>query len=610
VNIPTLGQTLTGNTSGATGVIIALGGSYIILTKVVGAFTSSEVVKVGATTIGTATPVTVVHSNLVSAQYTQLAADTYRADIGAVPGSGAVRGVVAAIFAGVDIVYAFRNNAGGTAVDLYKSTTGGWTQVPFYNEVSFTAGGAAVPADGVTLTQGGVTATVKRVVHQSGSWAGSTAAGRFIITNPAGGNFAAGAATAGAVAVTLSGIQTAITMSVGGKFEFYVDNFTGSSSTLRIYGCDGVNRGFEFDGDVLVPITTGFSPDAPAHVCVHHLHLVFSFTSSIGISAIGFPYKWSAVDGAVEVGCGNIVTNLLKQPGSATSETLAITTRSDIKILYGASAASWLAVSLNAGTGGIAFSAQQMTDGYVLTGFGVTGLRTAQEYGNFRQSSLTTAILPYITTQRSQVNYSVLNRTKNQYRVLFADGGLLALTIVNGKLAGIGKSIFPTAMNCAWSSLTTTQAERVFYGASTTGFVYQADTGSSFDGGIIDAFLVFNWNTMKMPRRRKRFRKLSVEMQSNFYAAFQFGYSLGYGRADLLQPTLTSYETAFSGVPLWDTAIWDAFTWDGVTVTPSEVRMIGTAENVQVTIRSTTNYIQPFTVNSMIFHYSLRRGVR
>ena len=262
-NVPTVGQTLTGFTSAATGVIVVIAPTYLILTKLTGTFLNTEVVKVGGTTIGTAVPNMTTLSSLLSAQYTQAAADVYRADIAAVPGSGPIRGVVAATFSGTDVVYAFRDNVGGTAVAIYKSSGSGWVNVPLFLEVSFTAGGAAVPNDGDTLTQGGVTATIKRVVQQSGSWSGSTAAGRFIITTLAGGNFAGGAATAGAVGVTLTAIQTAITMTVGGKFEFVVDNFAGQSSTRRIYGCDGVNRGFEFDGTTFVPITTGASPDVP-----------------------------------------------------------------------------------------------------------------------------------------------------------------------------------------------------------------------------------------------------------------------------------------------------------------------------------------------------------
>jgi hypothetical protein len=38
--------------------------------------------------------------------------------------------------------------------------------------------------------------------------------------------------------------------------------------------------------------------------------------------------------------------------------------------------------------------------------------------------------------------------------------------------------------------------------------------------------------------------------------------------------------------------------------------MTGTAENVQFTISSGTNYIAAYTVNSIISHFTPRRGIR
>ena len=169
-NVPTVGQTLTQATSGATGKIIAVnnlaGAYYCAVTQVTGTFDATHNVLVGATPIGTAITTTVIISSLVNAQYLALAADVYRALIGAVPGSGAMLGVVAMTFSNVDNVYAFRANAGGTAVDIYKASAGGWVNVPLYKIVSFTLGGTATPLEGQTLTQGGVTATIKRVMTQ------------------------------------------------------------------------------------------------------------------------------------------------------------------------------------------------------------------------------------------------------------------------------------------------------------------------------------------------------------------------------------------------------------------------------------------------------------
>jgi hypothetical protein len=611
VNIPAVGNTITGATSGATGVVIkVLTRSVIITKRSATAFINTETVNVGATNIGILTPVDVVLSALDKAKYLALAADNYRADIVAVPGSGPVRGVVSAIFGGVDTTYAFRNNAGGTACILYKSSGTGWTLVPFYNEVSFTLGGPGIPADGDTLTQGANSATIKRVVLQTNSWPSSTATGRFIVTTPAPGNFAAGAATAGAVAVTLSGIQTVITLAPSGTFEFDVDNFVGQASGRRIYGCDGVNRGFEFDGDTLVPIVTGFSPDTPTHVKVHQLHLLYSFASSIGHSGPGFPYKWSAADGAGELACGDAITNIIEQPGNTSTAAIGITTRTDTLMLYGKSLLSWNLVDFNSGIGGLPFTGQMMNQGYWMAPHGVVDLHTTLNYGNFKGATLTTNVEPFIAEQRSKVAYSVLNRTKNQYRIFFTDKKALALTIINGKVAGMTKLLYTDQLHCAWSSTHFTLSERVFYGATATGHVYEADKGSSFDGVAIPAFLVFNWNHMGSPRIIKRMRKASLEMQGDLYAAFQFGYNLGYGDPSVAQPDMQVIETGLTDIPAWDEVAWDSFIWDGVTLIPSEISLDGSAVNIQPVIYTETDYMLPFTINSMIFHYSQRRPLR
>lgn len=172
-NVPTLGQTITQLVSGATGTVAAVVTAptpYVVLTQVTGSFDQTNTLTTpGPVQIGSATDLTVGLTAKTKAIYTAAAADVYRALIQKVPGSGPVRGVVAMAFSGVDHLYAFRDNVGATAELLYKATTSGWVLVPYYDIVSFTAGGTAVPLDGDTLTQGGVTATIKRVMWRSGA---------------------------------------------------------------------------------------------------------------------------------------------------------------------------------------------------------------------------------------------------------------------------------------------------------------------------------------------------------------------------------------------------------------------------------------------------------
>ena len=135
-NTPTVGNTLT-SSSGASGTIAYIDGLIMVVCKITGGtFAVTNTVSVGATTIGvvnsvTAGPTTPVQQSIAK----NAVADIYRDDISAVPGTGAIRGIVYYN----NVVYAFRDNTDSTACDIYKSSATGWTQVKYYKTVSFTS---------------------------------------------------------------------------------------------------------------------------------------------------------------------------------------------------------------------------------------------------------------------------------------------------------------------------------------------------------------------------------------------------------------------------------------------------------------------------------------
>lgn len=614
-NTPAVGQSVSQATSGAAGLIVGVGtlagNAYIAVTQVTGTFDLVHPVSIGATLIGTPQPVVAVPDPKLSAQYTAAAADTYRALIGAVPGSGAVLGVVGMVFNGLDNVYAFRANAGGSAVALYKATGTGWTLVPFFNLVSFTAGGTATPLDGDTLTQGGVTATVKRVMWQSGAWTGS-AVGQFVITAPAGGNFAAGAATTSSGAtITLSGVQTAITLAPGGRFEFAKCNFSGQIATRRIYGCDGVNKAFEFDGVTLAPITTGLSPDAPSHIYFHKNYLIISQGSSLLGCGAGMPFKWLSVDGAWEIATGDTVTGMITLPGSQTTATLAVFLQSNTAFLYGTDPTTFNFVTFSSGIGALPYTAQNLFDSFFLDALGVVTLKTTLNWGNFLPTTLTKNLLPFIVQERSKTTASAVMRSKSQYRLFFNDGYGLYLTLINGQYLGSAPVLFPNPVYTCDETTLANGAEATYFGSSDgQGYVYQLDVGTSFDGAAIYAYFVTAWDAVKSPRVLKRFRASSIEVQGAGYAEIQYGYQIGYGNVNDEQVPAVTAPLFLSQLAHWDTMIWDEFIWDGANLLPSDVDVTGTAENISVTITSNANYFNAFTVNSIIHHYSMRRGIR
>lgn len=610
--LPSVGDTLTGASSGATGVVCEVENGYCVITKQSLAFAVGEMARVGATDIGLVTASTGPVDAMENAIHLAAATDIYRADIGAVPGSGPVRGG----FMFGDAVYAFRDNAAGTAVEMYKSSSSGWTLVPFLYEVSFTAG-TNEPAEGDTLTQGGVTALIKRVCTETdfnaatGVWSPGAATGRFIIAAPSGGNFAAGAATAGgSTTVTLSGVQTAIVLNPGGKFEIHKENFSGALSTFRVYGCDGVNRAWEFDGTIFAPISTGndAADDKPKHLRAHKGALFLSIQTSVFKSAPGWPFCFTAINGAAEFALGDTVTGLISGPGTQDSAALFMFCRSKTSILYGVDSTDFNLVSFNDGIGAIDYSIQNMAQTLAMDDRGAFVLNASQNYGNFEQATLTHNIRPFIEARRTNFSCSTMDRSKSQYRLFFTDGYGLYITIVNGKWIGSSPVYFPVPAFCAWEDKYSTGEEASFFGG-TDGFVYQMEKGTSFDGENIYAFIVLNYASSGNSRMLKSYRKAAIECQGGGYAAFRFGYSLGYGSSEIAQPNEVLYATNFSS-PYWDNFTWDNFYWDGQSLQPSECSMDGTAENVALAFYSDANYYQPFTLNTAIIHYLPRRAMR
>lgn len=612
VNPPALGATLTGGTSAATSIVIAVGTTYIVTTNKTGSYTIGENLNVGATLAGVYAATTTAISKDNIAVYKYLASQYYRGLITAVPGYGPALGAVLYN----DIVYAWRATAADhTKAAIYKSSATGWVLVPLFNEIRFTLGGTTTPADGATLTQGGVTAIVKRVVTAggagvSGVWTG-TAAGRLIIDTPSGGtgHFVAGAATlTGGATVTLSGAESAITIISGGKYDFDIGSFVAGSNVNRVYGVDGVNRAFEFDGTVYVPITTGTTPDTPKYVSIHRNYLLLSIQSSLIFSAVGLPYDYTAINGAGEIGCTDAITGTTVLPGSQQTSALLVTTRNNTGVLYGVGASTFQLIWFNNGAGCVDYAAQNMAETYIYDDRGVAQLSTTLNFGNFDSATLTANIKPFIEANVGLVTCATLNRKKSQYRAFFNNGSALYITCVNGQLVGCMPMLFPNPVYQAKNQKWNNGEESTFF-CSTNGMVYEMEKGTSFDGASIDAYVTLNTHASGSPRMRKRYRKIALEISGSSYAELMFGYSLGYSSHNITQPTSVLYGSNIS-VMNWDNFTWDNFSWDGSLTLPNEIEIVGTAENIAVTIRSTTPYWQPFTLNSEIIHYSGRRMMR
>jgi len=605
VGTTAVGNTITGVTSAATGVVVVVSTGILAITKATGTFTGTENFTVGGVVQGAMTSVPLeggYPTGVDDATTLNLVADNYRDDIAAPTGSGSIRGL--GILRG--ILYCFVDNAGGTAGLIYKATASGWSAITLYQTISFTAGNLAI-ADGVTVTQAvtGATGVVKRHVLDSGAYLGGTGVGRFILTTITGTFNATDALqTGGVTRATASSLLTSISITNGGRYETVQYNFAGSTDTIRLYGCDGVNKSFEFDGDVYIPINTGMTTDTPLHITAHKKMLQLTFRASLQSSSIGFPFEWSAVTGASEISMGEDISGMLTQPG----DVLAIATRNSTMQLQGSSVASFVLASLAPEVGALPYSMQNLGVAYWLDDRGVIQITRTQAYGNFDNATVSRKVQTLIDAMRIVLVASAVYKSSNQIRFYGSDGTGIVMSVVDGRYGPehhFTTFKYPVNVSCTVSGEDANGKDVIFFGA-TNGKVYQADKGSSFDGAEIEAFVRLAFNHSKSPTTIKRYRKAALEMSAVGYSVVRMHPDFSYGDPDIAQHLLTSTAVQGSG-GTWNVDNWEAFYWDSKLVSSPEIYIDGSGLNISMLFYSNSDIDLGHTLSGLTTHFTLRR---
>ncbi|HIJ26297.1 MAG TPA: hypothetical protein HPP79_11555 [Gammaproteobacteria bacterium] len=442
----------------------------------------------------------------------------------AVPGSGDIRGIW--IYGGD--VYAFRDNAGGTACVMHKATISGWT----------------------------------------------------VVTTPV--------------------------LAAGGEYEFVNYNFTGHSGTIMMYGCDGANKAFQFDGTTFTQLTTGMTTDTPNHIAAFKNHLFLSFTGgSVQHSGLGDPTTWTLSTGAGELATGMEVTGLHPVAGNA----LVIFSRVRTHILYGTSSADWDLKIFSEEAGAkektIAFLENDL---YFLNDAGVTTLQAVQAYGDFATSNLSQTIKPFLDSRKSNVVAAIVSQEKNQYRVFFDDKTVLVGSFVNREVVGFTTFLLDhqatTAVNgCGFCG--SVDGDLMYFGTD-EGYIMHIDSGTSFNGGSIQSFLRLPFTHLQSPHRKKRFRKIVVDVDAGSQADISYSVDFEYGERGSSEQT----EIIYGSGSFWDVGEWDSFTWSSPAISRIEGYIDGSGRNFSLLISHNSTTDPAFTLQGVQLNYSLRGLVR
>lgn len=618
-----LDSIVTGGTTGKSGKLVgkvpqAGGETLLVLSQPSDSpdtFQKDEILKVGSNVIGIA-----AHASTIAvmpeedAEYQLLATNDIRRNIGAVPGSGPIRGVIVLN----DVVYAFRDSPDGKEGRIYRSSPSGWQQVEMLYEIQFKQGAAEIKV-GDTVTNGqmggaAASAFVVGIGVRQGVWHTTTdqAIGTLFVT-AVSGTWQAGQTiqVGGVVRAVCDSMAIRVARQPGGTLEMVKHNFDGQTGTECIYGADGRNRAFQFNGHYYMPIRTGMVVDNPEHVTVHQNRLFLSFGSSVQFSGPGGPFTWSVVLGAGEFTTGDFVTCMLPMTGNSSGAAMAIFTKERVFMLYGSRADDFVLQPSIHDLGYSAGTVQAVSGtAFGLTARGIQALAATQNFGDFAFNAISGAIQPLMNKLRGNEVTSTIVRSKAQYRLYFNDGTILCVGLSDQGITGLLPLRYPIPVRCVTTHTFADGKERTFFG-SDDGYIYESDKGTSFDGQEIEFWLRLGFSHQQSPRLRKRWRRAVLEAKPEGFCRVNCSYDLGYGNPEVMPPPMVLDAEMSSGVGgYWDQIDWEEFRWDGQFVSSPSITLEGTEKNLSLVFYGSRAQDAPHTLQGVTLIYSERRTER
>jgi hypothetical protein len=537
-----------------------------------------------------------------------------RGNISEVPGEGVVRGIHRLEDSNGDL-YAFRNNVGSTAQDLYKDSPAGWILQDLGQSITYTVGAIAKFLMGESISDGGgATGIVTAVNITSGTFLGGNAVGT-VYFHTLTGTFAAGTITgadSGGTA-TIVGASTSITLNAGGKHDIVSYNFFGQLTSLAMYGAYGTGDAYMWNGSgmALLPEASDDPTSFPSHIYAHKFHLFLSFKSSMINSNIGDPFSYTALGGASEIAVGDDITGFDAPQG----DVLAVFSKDSTNLLYGTSSANWELRNHSRVSGAKEWTIQRVGNTRYLDDRGLTQLAAVDAFGDFHENSFSKYIDPLVKAKMGKELDSIIVREKDQYRIFYNDGtALIARVLEQGGFPHFTPIEYPLNVNNCITTERTDGVEELFFASDDpdNGFVYQMDSGNSFDGEALEYYARLPYNTIGSPRHIKRFFKIVLEVETEIGVTstvdVKYAPDFSYGNPDRPKGIQQEFEVSGGGA-YWNEGIeWADFFW-GQLPNEAEGYIKGSGRNIGLSISGSSILDGSHTITGMTIQYALR-GVK
>ena len=375
--------------------------------------------------------------------------------------------------------------------------------------------------------------TSARLVHlnvESGTWAGNDAIGTLQLYDlrkiqiptkniqirdaAAGGGNLIGNLVGNESLVHLAG--SALVKAQKAKYQMIAENVYARDDLEAIYAVSGAGPAFSYDGFYVRLVHSGLSPDLdkPRHLALFQFRLWLAYGfGEMAISVAGNPLSFDGSLNAVASGFGRRITGLAQLAGKTMG---VLTDQSTYAVTV--DGADFDQQIFAPKVGAIEYTVQDAgSSPMYVDARGFATPETTDKYGDFELGRMSKMVHPWLlprlqgkvlnSTRDERVVGATVSRLKNQYRLYFADGVRMTMTLALGdqlpqvtwqKLYTDNTPSQHIRVLATDSDVDDGGTDRMFFtmdinpdydhGAD-IGYVYEEDRGTSYDGSAYTRWL-------------------------------------------------------------------------------------------------------------------------
>lgn len=399
---------------------------------------------------------------------------------------------------------------------------------------------------------------------------------------------------------------------LGGKAKHVLYNLDGDDKVIFVDG-NNYPATYNTSGNTLTAITGSTDVLGAENVAVFKDTAFYAKGNSLYFTAPFTVDDFSAANGAGSINVANEITGL-----AVFRDQLIVFTTDSIKRITGNTAADFLASPITDRIGCVNGDTIQEVGGDImyLAPDGIRLLSATDRIGDFGLDIASDPIAKDATKfLGSTPNFcSVLMREKAQYRIFAyveseqheAAKGLIATKFISQGASGISWSETKGIKAYVADSRYSGTAETVAF-ANTDGYVYELDTGSSFDALPIEAIYESPYMPLSDPQMRKSFYKMTLyaeptgSMSLDLNVKYDFGSTTNTG---VIQPPTQNVESTGTAVFLFgdSSAVFNTAKYGGELDKIYNTNIIGSGKTIAIRIED--NSTNPtFTLDTALLEF-------